>query len=271
MTLNKYSVVVGMLLAYIFISLAATFFLASNPYTPKARGLIYGNTQLPDMRDIRDIPTRKDAFIQLLLPLIERKNAALLEVRQNLKGFQQSLATNGKLDRADKVVLKRLANRYGVDTKDVNHTAVVAELLVRVDTLPASMVLAQAAAESGWGTSRFAREGMNLFGQWCYTKGCGLVPKRRSTGARHEVQTFDSLEQTINAYYHNINSHRAYEQVRQVRAELRAEQQPLSGRQLVTGLKRYSSRGQKYIDELVALIEYNQLDKFEANTDLTDA
>lgn len=263
---GKFTLVVGLLLAYIIISLVATFFLASNPYTPKARGLIYGNTQLPDMRDIADIPTRKDAFVHLLLPLIESKNAALLQVRKNLQGFQQHLAIHDRLGRADQVVLRRLAKRYGVKTKDREQAAVVAELLVRVDILPASMVLAQAAAESGWGTSRFAREGLNLFGQWCYTKGCGLVPKRRSAGARHEVQRFDSLEQTINAYYHNINSHRAYEKVRQLRAAARAGQQPLSSRQLVAGLKRYSSRGQDYVDELVALIEYNQLEKYDADT-----
>jgi len=263
MRLQKSSLLVALLLAYILISLAVTFFLASNPYAPKSRGLIYGSTQLPDMLAIDHIPTRKDTFIQLLQPLINDKNNALLAVRENLHIIEQRLATQSKLSRADRVVVERLAKRYGLDATVDNPTALVAELLVRIDLLPPSMVLAQAAAESGWGTSRFAREGRNLFGHWCYTKGCGLVPKQRAPGAQHEVRSFASLEQAINAYYHNINSHRAYREVRQRRAELRAGKKQISSQQLVRELGHYSSRGQAYVDELLALINYNQLEKFD--------
>lgn len=267
---KKFTFVVVLLLAYTFACVLLAFYLASNPYTPKGIGLIHGKTQLPTMAKITDIPTRKETFINLLLPLIEAKNNAVSQVRENLHSMQQQLADEGKLSRANKVRLKRLARRYGVETEEVATTAVLAELLVRVDVLPPSMVLAQAAAESGWGTSRFAREGLNLFGQWCYVKGCGIVPKRRAANARHEVQAFDSLEQAVNAYYHNINSHRAYAEVRELRARARAEQRPLSGSQLVAGLGSYSSRGQAYINELVALINYNRLEQFDNNA-LADA
>ncbi|HEY7883500.1 MAG TPA: glucosaminidase domain-containing protein [Cellvibrionaceae bacterium] len=256
---KKFTLVVAGLLVYVLVCLILALYLAANPYQPKASGIIHGDTQLPNLAAISDIPTRKQAFIDLLLPMIEAKNAALLEVREHLETLQEK----NEHGRAERLRIERLAKRYNIDIDQADTHQLLDDLLLRIDTLPTSMVLAQAAAESGWGTSRFAREGFNLFGQWCYIKGCGIVPRRRPAGARHEVQRFASVEQAVNAYYRNINSHRAYADLRLKRSDLRREGETASGQQLIKSLDRYSSRGQVYIDELAELIRFNQLQRFD--------
>lgn len=116
----------------------------------------------------------------------------------------------------------------------------------------------QAANESAWGTSRFARIGLNFFGQWCYTKGCGMVPKRRNTGAAHEVAAFKSVRAAINSYFKNINTHPAYKDLRAIRENLRLEQKPILATELTHGLMSYSERGEAYIEELNTMISQNR-------------
>jgi len=132
--------------------------------------------------------------------------------------------------------------------------------LLHLDQIPESMVLAQAALESAWGTSRFVKGGNNYFGQWCYEAGCGMVPSARQQGANHEVRKFDSARESLHAYFRNINSHRAYRSLRKIRAQKRPAGQPLSGLELLAGLRNYSQRGQDYVDELRKVIRFN---KFE--------
>ena len=260
---KKFMLVALGLLIFAVATAILTFYLAAHPYKPEASGMIRGDTRLPDLKAIKDIPTRKALFIGTLEPLIARKNTALSKVRADIERIARDYAETQALSRRDELRLERLSARYKIDASDTDVR--LAELLTHADTLPASMVLAQAAAESGWGTSRFARQGQNLFGQWCYTKGCGMVPKQRSRGARHEVQSFASLEDAINAYYYNINSHRAYAQLRTRRAYLRTENHNLKGSELITGLGSYSSRGKVYINELAELIRYNRLDRFDSS------
>lgn len=264
---RKFKLLAGALVAYALATLALVLFLTSTSYTPTSLGNISGATMLPNMLDIDDIPTRKKTFMQLISPMVAQKNNALLSVRELLQGMQDDVTRGDTLTHVQQKQLKTLATRYKIN-KSVNRqdpeqqvipAVQIKQLLKRVDVIPPSMVIAQAAAESGWGTSRFARQAQNLFGQWCYTKGCGLVPKRRSKGAAHEVQKFSSLEQAVNAYYRNINTHRTYSDVRARRAALRKADKPITGQALIPGLTGYSSRGQVYVDELAELIRYNKL------------
>ena len=119
--------------------------------------------------------------------------------------------------------------------------------------------LTQAAMESAWGTSRFAREGNNLFGQWCYQPGCGIVPKRRREGQVHEVASFDVVDAAVASYLRNINSHRAYADLRAARADLRAANQPVTGNAMANHLLRYSERGLDYVEEIQSMIRVNKL------------
>jgi uncharacterized FlgJ-related protein len=133
------------------------------------------------------------------------------------------------------------------------------ELRVRVDEVPVSLVLAQAANESGWGTSRFASEGYALFGQWSFG-GSGMLPEaQRQTLGDYRVAAFESPLMSVIAYMRNLNTHAAYARLRELRANARTAGQPLIGYDLAGGLDRYSERGQEYVDDLHAMIETNLL------------
>ncbi len=135
----------------------------------------------------------------------------------------------------------------------------------RVNVIPPSLALAQAANESGWGTSRFAREANNYFGQWCYETGCGLVPARRDKNKTHEVAAFESPKESVGRYINNLNSNRAYQSLRDIRSRLIANNEPVTGYALAAGLNRYSERGADYVSELRAMIDYNKLSQFDTN------
>src|SRR5690606_24219440 len=129
----------------------------------------------------------------------------------------------------------------------------------RVDILPSSLVLAQAANESAWGTSRFALEGNNFFGQWCWSEGCGLVPQQRHSGAAHEVQSYASVADSVRSYFMNINTFPSYLELRRTRQRLRDQGKPLDRHALAEGLERYTERGAEYVKEVRAIIQVNEL------------
>jgi Bax protein len=216
-------------------------------------------TEKPDFVAISDVKQRKQAFFEFLAPFVEEKNELLLRDRETIK---QILANEEPPTREEKRWLKALRELHNLKDVGVYLHEDVAELLTYVDIIPTSMVLAQAANESAWGTSRFAVEGNNYFGQWCFRKGCGLVPSSREEDADHEVRKFNDARESVFAYVDNLNSNPAYRELRQIRAQLRAENKPVTGLELVHGLDHYSQRGQEYIDEIESLIEYNQLWRF---------
>ncbi len=216
--------------------------------------------QLPDLAEISHIPDRKETFIELLIPMIEWRNSLLLDWREEVLQMQASLTQGKALTRVQRQRLDMLRERYKVTEENYPTDEEALDILkLRVDIIPKGMALAQAAVESGWGTSRFAVQANNIFGQWCFRKGCGLVPKNRREGAKHEVQKFATVNEAIDAYYRNINTHRAYRELRQKRAQLRKQDLPITGEVLVGGLLRYSSRGEVYVEELRELIRYNDL------------
>ena len=147
-----------------------------------------------------------------------------------------------------------LAERYRVDWDEERLPQIVEQLERRVDTLPVPLVLVQAAKESGWGTSRFAREANNLFGQWCFRAGCGIVPARRAAGAKHEVRDFDSVDDSVAAYLHNINTGKVYRRLREIRQDLREAGKKLDGSLLADGLLFYSQRREDYINEVKRML-----------------
>ena len=257
---------------YALACLILIFFLTQNPlYTapspvkvdPEISDLS-GSTQLPDFQAIDQTPERKRAFTDMLLPMIEQKNNYILKNRKSLIQMKETLAQEKKLTEKQLTKLTKLRKRYHVTEKSYPETARAIEiLLLRADIIPQAMVLAQGALESGWGTSRFAVEANNLFGQWCHKKGCGIVPERRAADATHEVQLFSSVEAALDAYYRNINTHNAYREFRQLRAALRAQDKQLTGTALVAGLSRYSARGMDYVNELRLVIRVNDFENVQ--------
>ncbi|UTF61640.1 glucosaminidase domain-containing protein [Gilvimarinus sp. DA14] len=269
---QKFYALAAALVLYSIGTLGLTIYLSQHSYQPAGVALLHGKTPLPNLKAISDIPQRKQTFVALLEPLIAEKNQALLGLRREVLALHKKLNEGSALTRVEQERLERLARRYNIRVEGLTPLETSSLLLKRVDIIPPSMVVAQAAKESGWGTSRFAREGNNLFGQWCYTKGCGIVPGRRSAGARHEVQKFPGIEDAINAYYHNINTHKTYRELRNIRARARQSHSQLSGLNLIQGLNGYSSRGEVYVQELAELIRYNQFAKLDISTaELTDS
>ncbi len=209
-------------------------------------------TSIPDLRNEKDVKTKKRRFFNALRPMVEKENQRIANQRQFLLAAQHksNLSTNetSKLD--------KLLKSYRLQ-RNKNGSVPWSALLKRVDTVPLELVLSQAANESAWGTSRFARKANNLFGQWCFTKGCGLVPARRNAGSTHEVAAFKSPQLSIRSYLRNLNTGRVYKDLRNIRAKARAEGRTASAYELAAGLSKYSERGQAYVKEIRAMIKYN--------------
>lgn len=217
-------------------------------------------TLLPDFSAIEQTPERKAQFLAMLSPLVDEKNTVILKSRERLLKIQAEWNSSGAVNGVNERNLEKLRSKYKVSHETYPETERAIEiLLLRVDTIPPAMVLAQAAVESGWGTSRFAEEAHNLFGQWCYQQGCGLVPARRAAGATHEVKKFNSVEESLMAYFNNINTHNAYRPWRQLRAQVR-DSEHFTAHNLVAELGKYSQRGQVYVEELRRVIRANRLE-----------
>lgn len=214
---------------------------------------------LPQDFDTLNVQQRKQLFFRILAPLLAAENNELREQREFLlQAFKQfeRLPENGALFRR----VRAIAQRFDL-SGDPNDAAVRAELLRRVDIVPAALVLAQAANESGWGTSRFAREVNNLFGMWTWEKDEGIEPARRASNARHFVRSFGNLREAVGNYLHTINVGQAYRELRSIRAAQRARGELPSALELAAGLERYSARGEAYVSEIRRIIQFNQLDE----------
>lgn len=227
--------------------------------------LLARKVKLPDFTQYDDVDEKKNAFFDFMLPLIETENERLAALRKTLLALseQEQPFTDDQQE-----WLLNLAIYYGVVSSHDKEKVLadkwpLEQLLRRVDQVPPSLALAQAANESAWGTSRFAEKGNNLFGQWCFREGCGLIPNQRVDGASHEVAKFRSPRHSVQRYMHNLNTNLAYREFRHWRAEQRQGQQQLSGQAAATTLTRYSTRGEEYIDELQAMIRINELGQYD--------
>lgn len=220
-------------------------------------------TSLP--RDLGDIPSsreKKKIFFKALLPMVLLANDEIYFERQQLKKIDQILKQQSRLTSVQLQSLANLAGRYEVPLDPQQPRQAVNKLLRRVDIVPVDLALAQAANESAWGTSRFSRQANNLFGEWTFIRGGGIVPAHRPSGQTHEVEKFATVFDSVRSYLLNLNTHSAYGSFRQLRAECRRTGREPHGLKLAEGLVRYSSRGLDYVRDLQAMISKNRLDRF---------
>ncbi len=212
---------------------------------------VYLSKLPPDLKNIKSTSKRKDTFIKIILPLIIDENNKILENRKKLfKILSKPVNTMG-----EKRWLKRRFEDYQVKNEDIT------ELKLRMDIIPVSLAISQAAKESGWGTSRFALQGNAMFGQWTYGKD-GIKPKD-SVGTGHKVLKFPMLRSSIMAYQKNLNTHKAYGEFREERANIREKNKKLSGLDLVNYLESYAATGKDYVKILTSIINQNSLTDFD--------
>lgn len=214
------------------------------------------NVKLPKFSKIKDVKEKKRQFFAFLRPVVEKQNQRILSNRERLLSIKASYLEKSVVSDKDKRFIDKM-NRTYKNTSEFDVLTQIDQLLLKVDIVPIPLVLVQAANESAWGTSRFARIGLNFFGMWCFEKGCGMVPRSRNDGAFHEVAAFTSVEEAIRKYLHNINTNNAYEAFRDIRAQLRLEELPLNSEELAKGLLSYSERGNDYIIEITDMIRHN--------------
>ncbi len=215
-----------------------------------------------DLNKIKSTKQRKTIFFTSLLPMILIANDEILVERNKMVEIQQQLMVQHQLNPAQQHIVATLAKRYKIKVHTDRPEKTIQQLLNRIDVIPADLALAQAANESAWGTSRFSQLANNLFGQWTFTPGQGIVPEDRPEGQTYEVRKFLTVYDSVRSYLHNLNTHSAYRQLRQLRAESRLAGQNPEGSRLAEGLLRYSIRGEAYVKELQAMIKTNHLDRF---------
>ena len=210
-------------------------------------------TLLPEeIIKIENSTKRKNLFIQIILPLIIKENNYIRLDRKKLF----SILNKNKNSKMEKRWLELKFKQYGVMNKDVS------TLKIRMDEIPVSMAIAQAAKETGWGTSRFAQEGNALFGQWTWS-GDGIKPAGADDKSTHKVMKFKILQASVKAYQRNLNTHSSYKEFRGARAELRDNKKELDSMILSNHLDRYAETGKKYVTILQQIIRQNQLTDFD--------
>ena len=210
-------------------------------------------TLLPqEIKMIENSKKRKEFFIQIVLPLI-------IEENNNIKLDRNTLFTiinKNNNSNSEKQWLEKKYKQYGVKSGDLS------SLKIRMDEIPVSLAIAQAAKETGWGTSRFALEGNALFGQWTWS-GEGLKPKEAKEGENHKVMKFNILQASVRAYQRNINTHSTYKDFRKARAKLRDNNKPLDSIELSKHLNKYAETGNQYVEVLQKIIKQNKLQDFD--------
>jgi Bax protein len=214
---------------------------------------------VPEFSGYADVTQKKHAFFAYLQPEIQRQNKIVLKEREMVFALQELFLQQQEFNKHQLEVFNNLAKKYRVSSDETLSVEQTLETLIRrVDTIPEALILVQAANESGWGASRFAQQGYNFFGLWCFKKGCGFVPRQRNDGAEHEVAKFTDLSHAVMTYVRNINRHYAYKELRVIRQELRQADKPVTAIALAVGLSSYSERGQEYIDELLSMLRVNR-------------
>jgi len=208
---------------------------------------------------VLDVRARKARFFDMLRPLVQAENKRIMEVRKSLLELSRKAdrKTNPYSSEEMDMIYPQAA-KYRVPLSDNPDAAFWALLLKRLDKVPVELALAQAANESAWGTSRFAKDGNNYFGQWCYKEGCGIVPARRNVGSSHEVKVFSSAAESVRAYIYNLNTSTAYKRLRSLRKHMRRSGVKLNATLLAGGLSTYSERGAEYVKSIRVLIRRNQ-------------
>ena len=205
-----------------------------------------------EMKKIESVKKRKNLFIQIVLPLIIEENT---KIRLDRKKLFAILNKNNN-SKTDKEWLLKKFKQYGVNKNDLS------TLKIRMDEIPVSLAIAQAAKETGWGTSRFAQEGNALFGQWTWS-GEGIKPAGADSDSKHKVAKFKVLKASVKAYQRNLNTHSGYKNFRKERAIQRDNQGKLNSLELVKHLDKYAETGVEYTKILKQIIQQNSLTDFD--------
>lgn len=240
-------------------------------YTPAAwqEGIrVVPRVYLPKIGDKWGLKTSKEISVQYkkqlffrgLAPLILHANELILCDRTHLENIKKSYTTNSSISEKDSKWILNLGKAYkvNVDNNQVTN-AMLEELWKRVDIIPISLALAQAAEESGWGTSRFAAKGNSIYGQWSWGKDAITPENQRKELGNYGIAAFETLQQSVSAYMLNLNTHSAYSSLRNKRAELRSNNNKVTGYILAGQLTKYSERGEEYVKSLRSLMDYNKL------------
>ncbi len=210
-------------------------------------------TLLPqEIKMIENTKKRKEFFIQIVLPLILKENNNIRLDRKRLFNIINKSSNTA----VEKKWLRKKYKQYGIPSNDLSI------LKVRMDEIPVSLAIAQAAKETGWGTSRFAQEGNALFGQWTWS-GEGLKPKDADKSQGHKVMRFNVLQASVRAYQRNLNTHKSYKEFRIARAELRDKGEALDSLILAKYLNSYAETGNQYVEVLKKIIKQNNLKDFD--------
>ena len=212
-----------------------------------------------DMTNLVDADDKKKRFFDFMRPIIDQENTRILSLRRSLLAAQKN---NNR-----KSFVTRTAKNYSLDWDEGKEDW--DKLLERVDAVALEVALAQSANESAWGQSRFAQLGNNFFGQWCYQKGCGIVPENRKKGAHHEVASFKSVNESVSSYIKNINTVRVYAPLRKARKKDRAAGKQPDAIAQAGGLIKYSERRESYVKEIRSMIRNNK-DLMLGNSHATD-
>ena len=207
--------------------------------------------------NIKRSEKQKEKFVEILYPLILKEEEKIRKERQFVKSFFTKFQSVGIVTPNEVKKLEAIAKKYRIKSLYDKE-----EYLKRVDTIPVSMVLAQAAIESNWGKSRFAREANNLFGEWTWGKK-GIIPKNRPEGKRYKIRIFDSLEDSIASYMRNLNRHWAYKEFREARYLAKQMGKPFGGFVASSYLTRYSQLGEKYTMIIKKTIDEHDWDLFD--------
>lgn len=208
---------------------------------------------IPDSHQGLPVKQQKDNFVAIVLPLILAANE---EIAQRRSAVLRAAEGN------DSDTLARWAKLYRVKTEGRSVEQIKTDIMTRADFIPVSLALAQAAIESGWGTSRFARQGNALFGQWAWQASAGLKPAQASN-SRAVVRSFPNLFGSVRAYMHNLNTHASYASFRERRKIMRGRPRADLGYQLANHLDSYAEIGTAYVDKLQTLIRSNDFGRFE--------
>ena len=219
-------------------------------------------TSLKKINLSNNISERKKEFINIILPIIVDQNRKIITLRQRLIDSKNYLNQNKTLSQTDQSFIKNLATKYSVSTKNRHKIDIINDLLISVDVIPNSIALAQAANESGWGSSRFATEFNAFYGEYTYDSTIGIVPSRREEGEKHLVRYFKTIDKSVESYFININSHFAYSKFRQLRKTLRDQNNSFNINLLVNKLDVYAE-DEEYVDTIISIIHDNKLIQYD--------
>ena len=212
---------------------------------------------------IKNAKTKKEKFIFAILPLIIQENNKIFADRNKLLEIKDSLIINKTLNKKRQKFIEKLAAKYNINTKNKHKIDIIDNLLESVDVIPNSIVIAQAANESGWGTSRFATDYNALFGEYTFDIKSGVVPIYRSEGDKYLIKFFSTVNESVESYFINLNTHAAYKDFRKKRKHLRKNNLDLDPINLAQHLTKYA-KDKNYVKTIKAIIKINQLIQFDS-------